>query len=148
MSVCLSNLERQFLLWRFDWRQRSMGNRGRNFLQHYHCSWSGFERWIEFRYEDRRPVVGLMNVKVLAAQMCLTLCSPMDCSPPGSSVHGDSPGKNTGVGSHALLQGSPQPRDQTQVSCIAGRFFTFWATNKAGAHKRHKNHYSEVIKHF
>ena len=33
-------------------------------------------------------------------------CKPMDCSPPGSSVHGiDSPGKNTGVGCHALLQG-------------------------------------------
>ena len=29
----------------------------------------------------------------------------MDCSPPGSSVHGNSPGKNTGVGCHALLQG-------------------------------------------
>ena len=33
------------------------------------------------------------------AQSCPTLCDPMDCSPPGSSVHGDSPGKNTGVGS-------------------------------------------------
>ena len=32
-----------------------------------------------------------------------TLCHPMDCSPPGSSVHGDSPGKNTGLGCHALL---------------------------------------------
>ena len=38
-------------------------------------------------------------------QSCLTLCDPMDCSPPSSSVHGDSPGKNTGVGCHALLQG-------------------------------------------
>ena len=38
-------------------------------------------------------------------QSCLTLCDPMDYSPPGSSVHGDSPGKNTGVGYHALLQG-------------------------------------------
>ena len=38
-------------------------------------------------------------------QSCLTLCNPMDCSPPGSSVHGDSPDKNTGVGCHALLQG-------------------------------------------
>ena len=37
--------------------------------------------------------------------MCPTLCDPLDCSPPGSSVHGDSPGKNTGVGCHALLQG-------------------------------------------
>ena len=35
----------------------------------------------------------------------LTLCDPMDCSPPGSSVHGDPPGKNTGVGCHALPQG-------------------------------------------
>ena len=41
----------------------------------------------------------------LVAQSCLTLCNPMDCSLPGSSVHGDSPGKNTGVGCHALLQG-------------------------------------------
>ena len=41
----------------------------------------------------------------LVAQLCLTLCDPMDCSPPGSSVHGDSPGKNTGAGCHALLQG-------------------------------------------
>ena len=38
-------------------------------------------------------------------QSCLTLCNPMDCSPRGSSVHGDSPGKNTGMGCHALLQG-------------------------------------------
>ena len=41
---------------------------------------------------------------VLVAQSCLILCEPMDCSPPGSSVHGDSLGKNTGVGCHALLQ--------------------------------------------
>ena len=36
---------------------------------------------------------------------CVRLCDPMDCSLPGSSVHGDSPEKNTGVGCHALLQG-------------------------------------------
>ena len=41
----------------------------------------------------------------LATQSCLNLCDLMDCSPPLSSVHGDSPGKNTGVGCHALLQG-------------------------------------------
>ena len=38
-------------------------------------------------------------------QSCLTLCNPMDCSPLGSSVHGNFPGKNTGLGWHALLQG-------------------------------------------
>ena len=41
----------------------------------------------------------------LVAWLCLTLCDPMNCSLPGSSVHRDSPGKNTGVGCHALLQG-------------------------------------------
>ena len=38
-------------------------------------------------------------------QSCLTPWDPMDCSPLGSSVHGDSLGKNTGMGCHALLQG-------------------------------------------
>ena len=41
----------------------------------------------------------------LVAQSCPTLFDPMDCSTPGSSVHGDSPGKNTGGGCHFLLQG-------------------------------------------
>ena len=41
----------------------------------------------------------------LVPQSCLTLCDPVGCSPAGSSVLGDSPGKNTGVGCHALLQG-------------------------------------------
>ena len=36
----------------------------------------------------------------------LTLCDPMDCNPPRLLCPGDSPGKNTGVGCHALLQGS------------------------------------------
>ena len=43
----------------------------------------------------------------------------MDCSPPGSCVHGDSPGKNSGVGCHALLQGISRSRDWTRVSCIS-----------------------------
>ena len=41
----------------------------------------------------------------LVTQSCLTLCYPMDCSPPGSSVHEIFPGKDTGVGCHFLLQG-------------------------------------------
>ena len=42
---------------------------------------------------------------MLVPQSCMTLYNPMDCNPPGHSVHGDSPGKNTGVGCHLLLQG-------------------------------------------
>ena len=40
----------------------------------------------------------LICYKVLVIQPCPTLCDPMDCSPPGSSVHGDSPGKNIEMG--------------------------------------------------
>ena len=50
-------------------------------------------------------------MKVLVAQLCATLCSPMDCNPPGSSVRPwDSPGKNIGVSSHSLFPGNlPDP---------------------------------------
>ena len=50
------------------------------------------------------------SVLCLVAQLCPTLYDPMDHSLPGSFVHGDSPGKNTGMGSHALLQGCSHPR--------------------------------------
>ena len=43
-------------------------------------------------------------VLCLVPQSCPTLCDRMDCSLPGSSDHGDSPGKNTGVGCHVLLE--------------------------------------------
>ena len=48
---------------------------------------------------------------------------PLNCSLPGSSIHGDSPGKNTGVAMPSS-RGSSQPRSQTQVSCTADRRFT------------------------
>ena len=69
----------------------------------------------------------------LVAQLRLTLCDPMDCSPPGSSVRGDSPGKNTGVVTMPSSMGSSQPRDQTwvsNVSHITGIFLTVWAPGK------------------
>ena len=50
-------------------------------------------------------LVWVCAVLCLVAQSCSTLCNPMDCRWPSSSVHEDSPGKNTGVGCHALLQG-------------------------------------------
>ena len=65
----------------------------------------------------------MLKVKVLATQSCLTLCDLMDCSPQGSSVHGISPDKNTGLDSHSFLQGIFRPRDRTWVSLTAGRFF-------------------------
>ena len=50
---------------------------------------------------------------------CVHLCDHMDCSLPGSSVHGISPDENTGMGCHFLLQGCSWPRDQTHISCIS-----------------------------
>ena len=63
----------------------------------------------------------------LVTQSCPALFDAMDCNPPGSLVHGDSPGKNIGVGCHAFLQGV----FPIQVSCIAGEFFAIWATREA-----------------
>ena len=65
----------------------------------------------------------------LVTQSCWTLCDPVDCSPPGSSVHGDSPGENTGVGCRALLQGvfptqgsNPRlPHCMWTLSCLSHR---------------------------
>ena len=71
------------------------------------------------------------SLKSEVTQSCPTLCNPMDCSLPGSSVHG--------IIQARILEwvpfsrGSAQPRDQTQKSHIAGRFFTFWATRKPSA---------------
>ena len=59
----------------------------------------------------------------LATQSCPTLLRPHGLWPAGVLCPWNSPGKNTGVGCHFLLQGSSQPRDRTHMSCIAGRFF-------------------------
>ena len=58
------------------------------------------------------------------------LCNPVDHGPPGSSVHGDSPGKNTGVGCHALLQGIFPTQGSNPGLPHSGGFFTVWATRK------------------
>ena len=60
----------------------------------------------------------------LVAQLCLTLCDPMDYSPPGFSVHGIFQSKILERVAMPSSRGSSQPRDTTQVFCIAGRFFT------------------------
>ena len=60
-----------------------------------------------------------------------TLCNPMDCSPPGSSVHGILQARIMEWGAMPSSRGSSWPRDWTHVSYIIGRFFTIWATKKA-----------------
>ena len=84
-----------------------------------------------FTVEELKSWTSSPLLLCLVTQSYLTRWDPMDCSPPGSSVHGDFPGKNTGVGCHALSRGYSQPRDWSQVSHIAGRIFTIWATREA-----------------
>ena len=65
-----------------------------------------------------------MNVKV--AQSCPTLCNPMDYT-----VYGILQARILEWLAFPFSKGSSQPRDWTQVTCIAGRFFTSWATKEA-----------------
>ena len=58
------------------------------------------------------------------AQSCPTLCNPMDCSLSGSSVHGILQARILEWVAISFFRGSSQPREQTQVSHIAGRCFT------------------------
>ena len=62
-------------------------------------------------------------------QSCSTLWDPIDCSLPDSSVHGISQARILEWVAISFSRGSSQPRNQTGVSCIAGRFFTSWATS-------------------
>ena len=71
----------------------------------------------------------------LVANSCPTLCDPMDCSPPGSSVHGISQAMENGLPllewvAISFFRGSSSPKDQTHISCTAGRFFTTGSPGK------------------
>ena len=67
------------------------------------------------------------------SQSCPTLCDPVDCSLPDSSVHGILQAKILEWVAISFSRGSSQPRDWTWVSCIAGRRFTLWATRELPA---------------
>ena len=72
--------------------------------------------WTQMYFLCFRPLLPNDSVRVVS---CVRLCDPMNCSPLGSSVHGDSPGKNTGVGCHALLQGIfPNQGSQTMSPAL------------------------------
>ena len=67
----------------------------------------------------------------LSCSSCLTLCDPMDCSSPGSSVPGIFLARVLEWVPISYSRGSFWPRDQTRISCIADRFFTIWDTREA-----------------
>ena len=87
------------------------------------------EKWILFGHNCNDPTLRIMwknKVKMLVAQSCPTLCNPVDCSPPGSSVHGIHQARVLGWVAVPFSRGSFWIRGQTQVSCSAYRLFTIW----------------------
>ena len=70
-------------------------------------------------------------VLCLVTQSCPTLCDPMDCSPPGSSVHGIFQARILEWVAISFSRGTSWPRDWTGFSRIVGRSFTVWATGEA-----------------
>ena len=84
---------------------------------------------------------------MLVAQSCPTVCDPMDCSPPGSSVPEIFQARILEWVAISFSKGSSQPRDRTQVSCTAGRFFTNWATGEARPKQSHMQTQSKQVCH-
>ena len=81
------------------------------------------------------------EVKVLVTQLSPTLCNPTDCNPPCSSVLGISQAQILEWIDIPFSRGFFQLRDWTQVSCIACKFFTIWATREAIYSAKQKQSY-------
>ena len=75
--------------------------------------------------------VKMMCCAVLSLSAMSDSCDTMNCSLLGSSVHGDSAGKNTGVGCHALLQGIFPTQESNLGLLHCRQIFTSWATGEA-----------------
>ena len=71
-------------------------------------------------------ILECIYILVKVTQLCPTLCDPLDCT-----VHGIFQARILEWVTFPFSRGSSQSRDQTQVSCIAGGFFTNWATREA-----------------
>ena len=82
---------------------------------------------VDIHSETDRERELILKMCVLVTQSCLTLCYPVDCSPPGSSVPGILQARTLEWVAIPFSRGSSWPKDQTHVSCIAGRCFTIWA---------------------
>ena len=118
LSVGKSYLTRQALLKKEDIRAKGGNQRD-----------SKLEQMLFFSLEGMSP----------------TLCDPVDCSPPVSSVHGILQARLLEWVAISFSRGSSQPRNQTQVSCTAGRFFIDWATREALIRLGHLDFFIDLI---
>ena len=82
------------------------------------------------QHSTRLVIAVIVSIVLSVIQSCLTLCDPMDCRSPDSSVHGILQARILEWVAIPFSRGSSQPRDRTQVSCTAGRFFPTGATRE------------------
>ena len=97
-------------------------------IQVYALTSNAEETEVEWLYEDLQD---LLESESEVAQSYPTLCDPMDCSLPGSSLHGILQARVLEWVAISFSRVSSQPRDRTWVSCIPGRRFNLWATREA-----------------
>ena len=109
--------------WKFIWYPYFTQREGVCAHTHIHTSPRLWNTFISYRVHE----VKWSEV----AQSCPTLFDPVDCSPPGCSVHGILQARKLEWVAISFSRGSSQPRDRTQVSHIAGRCFNLWATREA-----------------
>ena len=82
-------------------------------------------------YSTKIKMILFFNHLYLIYQSCPTLCDPVDCSPPGSSVHRILQARILEWVAISFSRGSSWPRDWTRVSRTGGGFFNLWATREA-----------------
>ena len=92
--------------------------------------WNNFTFRKNFKNSTKFPASLHIESESEVAQSCPTLCDPMDCSLPGSSVHGIFQAIVLEWVAISFSRGSSWPRDRTRVSCIVDRRFTVWATGE------------------
>ena len=93
--------------------------------------WIGTADWRFLAQEKHSARGQVESESVGCSESCTTVCSPTDCSPVGFSVHEILQARILEWVAISYSRGSSQPKDWTQVSCIAGRFFIDWATREA-----------------
>ena len=103
---------------------------GEDFLDHPNFQENQGILYSPPSYKTLRRARLIMRLCMLS-QLCPTFCNPMDCSPPSPSVHGILQARILQWVARPSFRDSSQPRDQTQVSCTAGGFFTSQATREA-----------------
>ena len=94
------------------------------FCAHLTQHWARLSTYIFSASTKDNEICGEHFCCCLVTKLRLTSCNNMDCSPPGSSVHGISQARILEWVAISFSRGSSRPRDQTHVFCLAGRFFT------------------------